>query len=393
MNQRTSVFANGLIWFGAAVSVAEIEAGIQSGNNWAALIAGHLLGGLILFAVGLIGARLRLNAMETAATAFGNLGSKFFALLNLLQLVGWTAVMIAQGTTALGGLQESLKSPMTSAGLALVIAIWLFVGIKRAATIATVGMSLLVVLFALLTFKIFGGSLDADAVAAAGAVTPAAAYQLSFWSAFEISVAMPLSWLPLISDYTKNAERPFAGTLVSAAVYTLVSMWMYAIGIVIGTSGICDIPSAILAVGFGAAGVAIVAFSTITTTFLDAYSSGESASTICSKLNPKVVGCITCAVGAALAISGIINRYTDFLYLIASVFAPMAAVLLVSHYLVRKSFVRWNLFSWLVGFIAYHVASRFSVEFIGPSIIAMTASAAFAAFASATSFGARRIAK
>lgn len=393
MNQRTSVFANGLIWFGAAVSVAEIEAGIQSGNNWAALIAGHLLGGLILFAVGLIGARLRLNAMETAATAFGNLGSKFFALLNLLQLVGWTAVMIAQGTTALGGLQESLKSPMTSAGLALVIAIWLFVGIKRAATIATVGMSLLVVLFALLTFKIFGGSLDADAVAAAGAETPAAAYQLSFWSAFEISVAMPLSWLPLISDYTKNAERPFAGTLASAAVYTLVSMWMYAIGIVIGTSGICDIPSAILAVGFGAAGVAIVAFSTITTTFLDAYSSGESASTICSKLNPKVVGCITCAVGAALAISGIINRYTDFLYLIASVFAPMAAVLLVSHYLVRKSFVRWNLFSWLVGFIAYHVASRFSVEFIGPSIIAMTASAAFAAFASATSFGARRIAK
>lgn len=402
MNQRTSVFANGLIWFGAAVSVAEIEAGIQSGNNWAALIAGHLLGGLILFAVGLIGARLRLNAMETAATAFGNLGSKFFALLNLLQLVGWTAVMIAQGTTALGGLQESLKSPMTSVGLALVIAIWLFVGIKRAATIATVGMSLLVVLFALLTFKIFGGSLDADAVAvvadvgtvaASAAGTAAAAYQLSFWSAFEISVAMPLSWLPLISDYTKNAERPFAGTLASAAVYTLVSMWMYAIGIVIGTSGICDIPSTILAVGFGAAGVAIVAFSTITTTFLDAYSSGESASTICNKLNPKVVGCITCAVGAALAISGIINRYTDFLYLIASVFAPMAAVLLVSHYLVRKSFVRWNLFSWLVGFIAYHVASRFSVEFIGPSIIAMTASAAFAAFASATSFGARRIAK
>ena len=378
MNQRTSVFANGLIWFGAAVSVAEIEAGIQSGNNWAALIAGHLLGGAILFAVGLIGARLRLNAMETTATAFGNLGSKFFALLNLLQLVGWTAVMIAQGTTALGGLQESLKSPLTSAGLALVIAAWLFVGIKRAATIAIVGMSLLAVLFALLTFKIFGGSLAAGAVTAASAV--ASAKSLSFWSAFEISVAMPLSWLPLISDYTKNAERPFAGTFVSATVYTLVSMWMYAIGIVIGTSGVGDIPSAILAVGFGGAGVAIVAFSTITTTFLDAYSSGESATTICCKLNPKVVGGITCAVGAALAISGIIDRYTDFLYLIASVFAPMAAVLLVSHYLVRKSFVRWNLFSWLVGFFAYHIACNLSVEFIGPTIIAMLASAVFAMF-------------
>lgn len=386
MNQRTGLFANGLIWFGAAVSVAEIEAGIQSQNNWTALIAGHLLGGAILFAVGLIGARIRKNAMETTATAFGKRGSKFFASLNLLQLVGWTAVMIAQGTAALGGLEESLRSPFTSAGLALAIAVWLFVGIKRAASIATVGMALLSILFALLTFKIFGGVLTGDVLVTdgslavgSGAVAAKAASRLSFWGAFEISVAMPLSWLPLVSDYTKNAERPFAGTLVSALVYTLVSMWMYGIGIVIGTSGVGDIPSAILAVGFGGAGVAIVAFSTITTTFLDAYSSGESASTIFNKLNPKVVGCITCAVGAALAISGIIDRYADFLYLIASVFAPMAAVLLVSHYLVRKPFVRWNLFSWLVGFAAYHAASRFSVEFIGPTIIAMAVSALLAA--------------
>lgn len=383
MNQRTGLFANGLIWFGAAVSVAEIEAGIQSQNNWAALIAGHLLGGAILFAVGLIGARIRMNAMETTATAFGKRGSRFFALLNLLQLVGWTAVMIAQGTAALGGLEESLGSPLTSLGLALVIAVWLFVGIERAASIATVGMTLLAILFALLTFRIFGGALVADGSLAvgSGAVAAKAASRLSFWGAFEISVAMPLSWLPLVSDYTKNAERPFAGTLVSALVYTLVSMWMYGIGIVIGTSGVGDIPSAILAVGFGGAGVAIVAFSTITTTFLDAYSSGESASTIFKKLNPKVVGCITCAVGAVLAISGIIDRYADFLYLIASVFAPMATVLLISHYLVRKPFVRWNLFSWLVGFVVYHAASRFSVEFIGPTIIAMAASALLAACA------------
>lgn len=383
MNQRTGLFANGLIWFGAAVSVAEIEAGIQSQNNWTALIAGHLLGGAILFAVGLIGARIRKNAMETTSTAFGKRGSRFFALLNLLQLVGWTAVMIAQGTAALGGLEESLGSPLTSLGLALAIAVWLFVGIKRATSIATVGMTLLAILFALLTFRIFGGALVADGSLAVGSgvVAANAASRLSFWSAFEISVAMPLSWLPLISDYTKNAERPFAGTFVSATVYTLVSMWMYAIGIVIGTSGVGDIPSAILAVGFGGAGVAIVAFSTITTTFLDAYSSGESASTIFKKLNPKVVGCITCAVGAALAISGIIDRYADFLYLIASVFAPMAAVLLVSHYLVRNPFVRWNLFSWLVGFVVYHAASRFSVEFIGPTIIAMAASALLAACA------------
>lgn len=42
--KKTGVFANGLIWFGAAVSIAEIEAGCSIGGNWSALIAGHLLG-------------------------------------------------------------------------------------------------------------------------------------------------------------------------------------------------------------------------------------------------------------------------------------------------------------------------------------------------------------
>ena len=31
---------------------------------------------------------------------------------------------------------------------------------------------------------------------------------------------MPLSWLPLISDYTREAEKPFTATLVSVVVYS-----------------------------------------------------------------------------------------------------------------------------------------------------------------------------
>ena len=41
---------------------------------------------------------------------------------------------------------------------------------------------------------------------------------------------MPLSWLPLISDYTRDAEKPTPATWVSVIVYGLVSCWMYVIG-------------------------------------------------------------------------------------------------------------------------------------------------------------------
>lgn len=53
---------------------------------------------------------------------------------------------------------------------------------------------------------------------------------LTFGAAVELAVAMPLSWLPLISDYTREAEKPFAATLVSVVVYSLVSIFMYMIG-------------------------------------------------------------------------------------------------------------------------------------------------------------------
>lgn len=422
MSEKTSVFANGTVWFGAAVSVAEIEAGIQSGNNGAALVLGHLLGGLMLFAVGLVGARFRVNAMESCAGTFGGLGAKFFALLNLFQLVGWTAVMISQGAGAVKTLlNESFEIPFANANsmssfvlwcivLATLVAVWIFVGLKKFSKVATCALALLALLMAVLSFKLFGGDFAANAAdvtnVSAGAVSGG-----SFWVVFEMSVAMPLSWLPLIADYTKNAEHPVAATATSAAVYTFTSLWMYAIGMAIAATSVPTLSGAVLAVGLGAVGVIIVIFSTVTTTFLDAYSAGESAKTIYRKLNAKWTGAAVCLVGALLAISGIIERYTDFLYLIASVFAPMAAVLIVSHYVVRRADVfcknanvfcknaergdqyaeccnekcaikrrvqfAWNVFAWLAGFMAYQLAGEST---IGPSLTAILVSAGVAFF-------------
>ena len=80
MEKRTGLFANGIIWFGVAISVSEIEAGIEIGaaaardSLWLPLVLGHIFGGILLFFVGLIGARVRLNAMETTKSSFGKYG-------------------------------------------------------------------------------------------------------------------------------------------------------------------------------------------------------------------------------------------------------------------------------------------------------------------------------
>ncbi|MBR6318735.1 MAG: cytosine permease [Fibrobacter sp.] len=406
MEKRTGLFSNGIIWFGVAISVSEIEAGIEigaasaPGSLWLPLILGHVLGGILLFFVGLIGARVRLNAMETTSSTFGKYGSRFFAALNVFQLLAWVAVLNAQGASALAGLNLPISFPLTCVILAVLIAIWVFVGLKRSANVTTVVMAALAILLAVLTVKLFGvgatGAL-ASGTTVAGVAAGAAAGSvalLGFWNIFEISIAMPISWLPVISDYTKDVENPVKATAVSAAAYTFASLWMYIIGIEIaGIGANNNIAQAILLAGLGIPGIIIVVLSTVTTNFLAANSAGESSKAIYGKINPKVAGVVVSLLSAALAISGIMEHYISFLYLIASVFAPMAAVLLVSFYFAKVGavdarensartaslgFWLWNLFSWLAGFVVYQVAERLDSVPLGPTLLAVIVSAAFA---------------
>ena len=393
MEKRIGIFSSGIIWFGVAISVSEIEAGIEIGaattndGLWLPLLLGHILGGILLFGVGLIGARVRKNAMETTASTYGSYGSKFFAVLNLSQLLAWVAVLNAQGAMALAGLNLPISFTLTCVILAALIGIWVWVGLKRSANVASVVIGLLTVLLAVLSVKLFviGGADSAGAAAAAAAGASVGGLSLGFWNVFEISMALPISWLPVISDYTKDAEKPVAATAASAAAYTVASLWMYIIGLQIAGLGAgTDIAHAILLAGLGIPGIIIVVLSTVTTNFLAANSAGESAKAVVAKVNPKIAGVVVSALSAVIAASGIMDHYISFLYLIASVFAPMAAVLLVSFYLGHGrggglGLRLWNLFAWLVGFAVYQVAERLESVFLGPTLLAVLVSAVVAA--------------
>lgn len=103
--KRTSVFENSLIWFGAGVSIAEILTGTYLAplgfqKGLAAILIGHVIGCCMMFFAGLIGGKMRKSAMETVKVSFGQKGGLLFAVLNVLQLVGWTAIMIYDGALA-----------------------------------------------------------------------------------------------------------------------------------------------------------------------------------------------------------------------------------------------------------------------------------------------------
>ena len=352
--KRTSLFENGLIWFGAGVSIAEILTGtylapLGFGRGLAAVLIGHVIGCLMMSFAGLIGARNRKSAMETVKLSFGQKGGLLFAVLNVLQLVGWTGIMIYDGALAANS-TFGAGAWVWCIVIGALIILWIAVGVTNLGRINTIAMAALFLLTIVLCRVIFFGGAGAGTVSGE---------TMSFGAAVELSVAMPLSWLPVISDYTREAEKPVKATAVSVIVYGLVSCWMYIIGMGAAVyTGESDIAVIMVKAGLGIAGLIIIIFSTVTTTFLDAYSAGVSSESVFPKLKGGHVGIAVTVIGTVAAILFPMDDITDFLYLIGSVFAPMIAVQITDTFILKKdsggnSFNWKNLIIWLIGFILY----------------------------------------
>lgn len=368
---KTSTFSNGLIWFGAGVSIAEILTGtyfstLGFSKALLAIIIGHVIGGVMMYAAGLIGGITEKSAMETVGISFGKIGCKFFAILNVLQLVGWTAIMIYDGAISAASIFNNSHIIWALIIGALII-VWVLIGITNLGKINTVAMLALLVLSFILFGVIFLGKSSVQ-----GAIDDS----LSFGAAVELAVAMPLSWLPLISDYTREAKNPKQATLISVVVYSVVSTFMYVIGMGVALyTGESDIAQIMLKAGVGVAGLLIIVFSTVTTTFLDAYSAGVSSVTILNKINEKWAAIIVTVIGTAGAMLFAMDDITDFLYLIGSVFAPMIAIQIADFFVIKrdvsvKSIDIRNFIIWVIGFVAYRALMRVETP-VGNTLIDM----------------------
>ena len=353
--KRTSVFENGLIWFGAAVSIAEILTGTYFAplgftKGLLAILLGHIIGCAMLFFAGLIGGKVRKSAMETAKMSFGSKGALLFSVLNIIQLVGWTAIMIYDGALAVNGIFD-IGNWIWCIVIGALIILWIMIGIKNLGKVNTVAMAALFLLTIVLSFVIFGK----------GTMQNISGDGMTFGAAVELSVAMPLSWLPLISDYTREAKKPVKATAVSAITYGIVSLWMYVIGMGAAIfTGESDIAQIMVKAGLGIAGLLIIVFSTVTTTFLDAYSAGVSSESLSSKISGKWVAVAVTVIGAVGAIFLPLTDITDFLYFIGSVFAPMIAIQIADFFILKQNketsaFSIQNLIIWLIGFVIYRL--------------------------------------
>ena len=372
--EKAGTFGLGMLWFGAAVSISEILTGallapLGFAKGLLAILIGHAVGCAILWGAGYIGAKGNLSAIESTRISFGKYGSYLFSVLNVIQLLGWTAVMIINGAKAMDAATPFLHSETVwSLVIGGLIAVWILVGIKNLSKVSTVAVGALFLLTLLLGWTVFRGGVSN--------ALPVDSVSMPFGAAVELSVTMPLSWLPLISDYTRTAKHPQKGTAVSALCYTAGSSIMYIIGLGAALyTGSDDIAAILVSAGLGMAALLIVLLSTVTTTFLDAWSAGISAESLSSLLPGKTVAAGVAILGTFAAALFPMDDISGFLYLIGSVFAPMAAIQIADFFLLKRDRSRtaldWrNFIIWCVGFAAYRALMRLDL-LVGCTLVDM----------------------
>jgi putative hydroxymethylpyrimidine transporter CytX len=363
-----------LLWVGAAISISEIYTGgllapLGFGRAMTAIIIGHFIGTGLLALGGYVSFIRQRSAMDSAAFSLGRNGGSLVALCNVVQLTGWTLVMVVQAGSAITAIFPRFTFAPVSLALGLLVLLWALMFGSPAQWINSAVVILLAFLCAVL-FRESARSPGTPAVFSGG---------LSFALALELSIAMPVSWLPLAGDYSYRAKDPRCAWLMPFAGYFLGSVFMYSFGLFITLKTGSDFFVLIAASRFRLVACMVVVFSTLTTAFLDLYSAAVSSGRIITVKNLRfpilVIGLFAAILSAVFPVEKYSGFLTNFLTAIGMVFVPVYGVIFTDFFMKRsedRSLRGINLpglAAALAGMAVYFLCTR--REFGIPSLLSM----------------------
>jgi NCS1 family nucleobase:cation symporter-1 len=190
-----------------------------------------------------------------------------------------------------------------------------------------------------------------------------------FWTSTDLVIALPVSWIPLVADYSRFSRTGRAAGIGTAVGYAISSAAFFLLGVLAlrayGTGAGNDVVTALLAVPAGAVALVILAASEVDEAFANIYSTATSAQNIVPRADRRVLALLVGGTATALALVVDGGAYEPFLFLIGAVFVPLAATLIVDFALSRGRWstdadapARWvMLVPWVAGFMGYQLTA------------------------------------
>ena len=340
-----------------------------------AIVVGAVIGNLMLAAAGRVGAETGAPTMVTYRGPLGIQGSFLPTVFNVLQNIGWGAFELYIISAVMAGLLDRYTGrglrPMWVVIFAAVCILMAVGGpiavvrrwIRRYAIWIVLASSAYLTIYMLATYDL-----------AAFWNAPANEGAASFWQGVDLVIALPVSWVPLVADYTRFARTARGAFWGSGIGYFIANVWFYMIGVLLllGTPGAdafapAAFVAALFAIPVGWLAMLILAVDETDEAFANIYSASVSVQNIAPRVSQRGLAIAIGVVCAGLALVVDLVSYENFLLLLGALFVPLFGVLFADYYLIRRGYTTERLYgalargvrveglvAWIAGFFVYN---------------------------------------
>jgi putative hydroxymethylpyrimidine transporter CytX len=345
---------------GAIFVLVPLSTPMSLAAAFTALLVGTVLGALGVAAAGLPGQATGAPSMVLLRGLFGTRASYLPTVLNVVQLIGWTTFELVTIGTAMHQIADGVPrwvyivaGGVITTLLALRPLGWIRV-LRKYVTVAVV-IALTYLFVQLLRHPL--PSLNHGSWS-------------GFWIAVDTVVGVSVSWVPLVSDYTRHARSARAAFVGTFAGFSLTQIACYSLGLVVLVTVAQGDPNQIfgsfMAVPLGTLAFAVLAVRELDQSFADTYSTAVSMQNFRPRWDRRALALAVGTVATICALALNIADYENFLLLIGSVFVPLLGVLIVDYFVLSRRRwdlgedvrVRWPMLAaWGLGFVAYQLVN------------------------------------
>jgi putative hydroxymethylpyrimidine transporter CytX len=328
-------------------------------------LVGSVIGSILLALVGVIGARESIPTMVSLRPSFGLFGSYLPTVLNIIQLVGWASfelMIMGEAAETISGISGSKWMWTILLGIwawflaiygpAKVVREWL----EKFAIWIVYGSSIWITYLVLTSIDVGGNLFIGSSLS-------------SYLLALDLVIAMPVSWIPLVSDYNRfasSSDSGFKGTFVG---YSIANTWFYFLGALLFLLMPHEsITRSIAILFFGNVALLLILVDETDNAFADIYSAAVSLQNILPRIRQWIYVSIITIVSIILALSIPLLEYEHFLLLIGASFVPVTSILITDYFVVKGKRYRdeelyYNvdkvnlsaIVSWVSGFLIYYI--------------------------------------
>ena len=341
-----------------------------------AIVVGAAMGNLMLAAAARIGADTGAPTMVTYRGPLGRHGSYLPTAFNVMQNVGWGAFELYIISVVMAGLVERYTKHgfrplwvvffgavcvlMAVGGPIAVVRRW----IRKYAVWFVLASSAYLTIYMFVTYDL----------AAFWSAHGVGGYP-NFWGGVDLVIALPVSWIPLVADYTRFARTGRSAFWGTGIGYFLAQVWFFVIGVLLILGKPSANPAdpaafvgALLAIPAGWFAMLILGVDETDEAFANIYSSSVSVQNVFPRLSQRGLSIGIGSICAALALVVNLVNYENFLLLLGALFVPLFGVLFADYFILQRGRYGFErlygdtgarvrvaaIVAWVVGFFAYN---------------------------------------